>query len=92
MTEWVDCKSIFSNGTEYECFLEHNCFTCARFRNWQCAIVHKLENSRWDESLFPYDKLLDYNDNSAGKKCKEYTTELPKRHRRNVKGQISMDI
>ena len=91
--ELVNCTTMFSNGTEYEWFLEHNCMSgCTRFRNWQCAIIHELENSRFDESLFPYDKLWDYSNHSAGKKCKEKTTEPIKRHRRNVKGQMSMDI
>ena len=88
----VDCTTMFSNGTEYEWFIEHNCESCTRFRNWQCAIVHRLENSRFDNSLFPYDKLMDYEGGYAGKVCKEHTREPLKRHRRNVKGQISMGL
>ena len=91
MAETIECKSMFSNGTEYEWFLEHQCFQCTRFRNWQCSIVHKLENARFDETLFPYDKLLDFK-GVGGKKCKEYTTDPIKRHKRNIKGQISMEL
>lgn len=90
--ELVECKSMFSNGTEYEWFIENNCDSCKRFRNWQCSIVHALENARFDETLFPYDKLLDYAHGYAGKRCKEWTNEPIKHHRRNVKGQISMEI
>ena len=88
----IDCQRIFSNGTEYEWFLEHNCFQCKRFRNWQCAIVHRLENSRFDETLFPYDHLLDFEGGYGGKKCKEFTTEPIKKRRRNVKGLTMMDL
>lgn len=87
-----ECKTMFSNGTEYEWFIENNCDSCTRFRNWQCSIIHALENARFDETCFPYDKLLDYADECAGKVCKEHTTEPIKRHRRNVKGQLSMKL
>lgn len=92
MAELIDCNSMFSNGSEYEWFIEHNCESCKRFRNWQCAIVHELENARFDESLFPYEKLWDFAGGVAGKKCKHWTNEPIKRHRKNVKGQIKMDI
>ena len=91
MAELVDCKTMFSNATEYMWFIEHNCDSCYRFRNWQCKIIHQLENARFDESAFPYDKLWDYDGGIAGKKCKERSTEPIKHHRRNVKGQISME-
>ncbi len=91
MSELVECTTIFSNGTEYEWFIEHNCESCTRFRNWQCAIIHRIENARFDETLFPYEHLLEYK-GYAGKKCKEWSNEPIKRHRKNVKGQISMDI
>lgn len=92
MVELIECKSLFSNGTEYEWFLEHNCFNnCTRFRNWQCAIVHRLENARFDETLFPYECLWDYK-GVGGKKCKEWSSEPIKRHRRNVKGQLEIDL
>ena len=91
-SKYVECKTMFSNGTEYEWFIEHNCSSCYRFRNWQCKIIHELENARFDASLFPYDKLLDYADGYDGKKCKEYSSEPIKRHRRNVKGQIAMEL
>ena len=88
----VDCTTMFSNGTEYEWFIENNCDSCKRFRNWQCSIIHALENSRFDETLFPYDKLWDYKNGLSGKRCKEHTTEPLQRRRRNVKGQIAMEI
>ena len=87
----IDCETMFSNGTEYEWFLDHNCFQCKRFRNWQCAIVHRLEMARFDETVFPYEHLWDY-EKYGGKKCKKFTTEPIRRYRRNVKGQIAMDL
>lgn len=92
MAKLKDCTTMFSNGSEYMWFIEHNCDSCSRFRNWQCAIVHRLENARFDETMFPYEYLYDYADGLAGKKCKEWTSEPIKRKRRNVNGQISMDI
>ena len=91
MAKLIECKTVFSNGTECEWFYEHNCFNCTRFRNWQCAIVHRIENARYDETLFPYEHLLDY-EGVAGKKCKEWTNEPVKRHRRNIKGQMEMEL
>ena len=91
MAELIECKTMFSSGSEYEWFLEHNCFICTRFRNWQCAIVHRLENARFDETLFPYEHLLDYK-GVSGKKCKEWTNEPIKKHRRNCKGQLEMEF
>ena len=88
----IDCTTMFSNGSEYEWFIEHNCESCKRFRNWQCAIVHRLENARFDETQFPYEHLWDFNNGLAGKKCKEWSNEPIKRHRKNIKGQIAMDI
>ena len=91
MAELIECKTLFSNGTEYELFLETNCESCKRFRNWSCAIVHRLENARFDETQFPYEHLWDYK-GVGGKKCKEWSNEPIKRHRKNVKGQISMNL
>ena len=91
MANLIDCKSVFSNGTEYMWFIEHNCDTCKRFRNWQCSIVHQIENAMLDESLFPYDKLWDF-EGCVGKRCKEWSDVPIKRQRRNVKGQTRMDI
>ena len=91
MAELIDCTTLFSNGTEYEWFIEHNCESCTRFRNWQCAIVHRLENARFDETVFPYEELWDYK-GFGGKKCKRWSNEPVKRHRRNVKGQVTMEF
>ena len=91
MAELIDCTTLFSNGMEYEWFIENNCESCTRFRNWQCAIVHRLENARFDETVFPYEHLWDYK-GYAGKKCKEWSNEPIKRHRKNVRGQIAMEL
>lgn len=78
MDNLVPCNSIFSNGTEYEVFLETQCFRCTRFRNWHCRIVNACEKARWDEKYFPYDDLLEW-ERYAGKRCKSFTTEPIKR-------------
>ena len=31
--EWKDCKHLFSNGMEFEIFLEDQCAKCKRYRN-----------------------------------------------------------
>lgn len=92
MAELIECKTMFSNGTEYEWFLEHNCFRCTRFRKGYCRTYRMTEKARWDEKYFPYDDLMDYK-GYAGKKCKRFTEEKPvkKWHRHEIEGQISME-
>ncbi len=92
MAKTKPCTTVFSNGSEYMWFIENNCDQCTRFRNGKCAVYNKLEMARWDETLFPYDMLLDYEDNVAGKICVRFTDEPQKRHRRECVGQIGMDI
>ena len=88
MSEWVECKHIFSNGTEFELF-ENQCHECSRYRNGKCRIYMRILQSMFDESRFPYSDLLDHV-KYGGKRCKHKTTELVKRNRRNkpIKGQI----
>lgn len=91
--ELIECKTVFSNGTEYEWFLENQCFQCTRFRNGCCRIYRMIEKARWDEKYFPYDDLMDYR-KYAGKDCKRFTTEKPKvvRHGKQVEGQMAMEM
>ena len=93
MAELVECKHIFSNGSEYMWFLEHNCDNCTRFRNGHCRIYNRLELSRFDESVFPYSDLMEHEQYS-GKVCKSFTTEprTIKRHRKEVEGQTEIEI
>ena len=68
--EKIPCRYMFSNGTEYELFLETQCFRCSRFRNWHCRIVNACELSRIvGEKAFPFDDLMDF-DGVGGKTCK----------------------
>lgn len=91
--ELIECKTMFSNGTEYEWFLEHQCFRCTRFRKGYCRTYRMTEKARWDEKYFPYDDLMDYK-RYGGKECKRFTTEKPAvvRHRKQVEGQVKMNI
>lgn len=91
--ELVPCRSMFANGTDYEWFLETNCFNCTKFRNWKCRIVNACENARFQgESVFPFDELLDFV-GVGGKRCKSFTDEPQTRHRREnpLDGQIEME-
>jgi len=55
----------FSNGTEYEVFLDNFCYRCMNYKEREndgfpefpekggCPILDAMENARFDESLFP---------------------------------------
>ena len=87
----VPCKSIFSNGTEFELFVD-KCCTCVKYRNDHCRILNAIYKAMWDENAFPYDDLLDWSDGYGGKSCKHYTTEKSSvaRTRKQTKGQIGL--
>lgn len=88
--EQIECKTMFSNGTEYEWFLEHQCFRCARFRKGYCRTYRMTEQARWDEKYFPYDDLMDFK-GYGGKTCKRFTTDIVRnRKQKQVEGQIRM--
>ena len=87
MEGWKDCTHIFSNGTEFEMFIEH-CFKCKRYKNDHCRILNKCYKAMFDPSEFPYSDLLEH-DRYGGKGCKSFTKEPQKRHKRQCKGQIS---
>lgn len=91
--ELIKCETMFSNGTEYEWFLETQCFRCTRFRKGYCRTYRMTENARWDEKYFPYDDLMDFK-GYGGKACKRFTTEKPKvaRNSKQIEGQIKMEI
>ena len=91
--ELQECKSMFSNGTEYMWFIEHQCDQCTRFRKGYCRTFRMMEKARWDEKYFPYSDLLEHP-RYASKYCKRFTTEkLVKKWRRQpVEGQIEMDL
>ena len=91
MPDLAPCKHVFSNGTEYIWFLEHNCGQCTRFRNGRCRIYNRIELARIDEKYFPYDDLMEYP-GYAGKKCKQFTTEKLIRKRKQISGQIQMEV
>ena len=90
--ELIECTSVFSNGTEYMWFLEHQCERCTRFRNGHCRTYRMIEQARWDEKCFPYADLMDHQ-KYAGKVCKKFTDEKPvkKWHRHEVEGQTEME-
>ena len=91
MIEPVPCTRIFSNGTEFEFFIEIQCAKCFRFRNGKCRIFNACMDARYDASKFPYSDLLEF-EHYAGKRCKSFTDKPLERKRRNVQivGQIEM--
>ena len=86
----VPCKTIFSNGTEFEMFMER-CFKCSRYRNDHCRILNACYKAMWDANAFPYSDLLDWSDGYGGKSCKHYTEVPISRNRaiKQMKGQMS---
>ena len=60
MPELIPCKHIFSNGSEFEWFIETQCMKCKRLRNGKCRIYNACLDAQYDSSKFPYDDLLDY--------------------------------
>ena len=88
--EWIDCKHIFSNGTEFEIF-EENCQRCARYRNEKCRILQACYRAMFDPSEFPYADLLDHV-KYGGKRCKSFTTEKPQRayQKKPMEGQMTL--
>lgn len=93
MAELIECKTMFSNATEYMWFIEHNCDRCTRFRKGYCRTYRMTEKARLDEKHFPYSDLMDYK-GYAGKVCKRFTTEKSAvvRHMKQIEGQIEMEM
>lgn len=89
--ELIPCRRLFSNGMEFEYFIETQCEKCTRFRNGKCRIYNACWDARWDEKKFPYDELLEY-EHYAGKRCKMFTDKPIKRKRKahNVEGQLNL--
>lgn len=94
MQETEPCKHIFSNGTQFEIFLETQCLNgCVRYRNDHCRILNRIYLAMFFPEKFPYDDLLD-SVRYGNKYCKRYSTEkTPRRSRINGKcnGQITID-
>lgn len=79
--KWINCRHIFSNGTEFEIF-QWQCEKCSRYRNGKCRIFTRCIKAMFDETVFPYNDLLDSAEGYGGKKCKSFTTEKQKRLRK----------
>lgn len=93
MSETIPCTTMFSNGMEFEWFIEHNCENgCTRFRNGRCKTYNACWNARWDEKYFPYDDLLDFASHNAGKVCKRFTDNPIEKKRRDnpINGQMEL--
>lgn len=89
MHETEPCTHMFSNGMEFEWFIEHNCERCKRYRKGQCKVYNACWEARFDESRFPYEYLLDFADGVGGKQCKLFTDVPIKRKKqdRPLEGQ-----
>ena len=92
--ETIPCERIFSNGMEFEWFIEHNCERCTRFRNGKCKVYNACIEARFDESKFPYEYLLDYASGLGGKECRLFTDQPIRRKLRNrqIDGQIMFEM
>ena len=89
----IACRHIFSNGTEFELFMESQCFKgCVHYRNDHCRILNRIYMAMWDENKFPFDDLLEF-EGVGGKVCKKFTTEAIKRRKNSnlqeERGQIT---
>ena len=88
MSEWHDCTHIFSNGTEFELFMER-CWKCSHYRNDHCRILNRCYDGAYDASKFPYSELLEH-DKYGGKLCKRFTEEpLPRAKHQTDENQLS---
>lgn len=94
MPELIPCKTMFSNGTECEWFIETQCLKCTKWRQERCKIYRAIQDARIFPDRFPYEYLLDYAGGYAGKRCKEYS-DIPKvykRHDKPIPGQYELNV
>lgn len=92
--EWQDCKSIFSNGTEFEIFV-NQCSDCTRYRNDHCRILNACYKAMWDKDAFPYADLQDAPKGYGGKRCRHKTIEPIARNKpvcKQIDGQLTLDM
>jgi len=63
----VNVDHLFSNGTEYDCFMEYNCFRCKKYVHFEdatpenpvCPIEEAIALAGWGETKdFPAYKLI----------------------------------
>lgn len=89
--EWKDCKHLFSNGMEFEFFLEDQCAKCKRYRNDHCRVLNRIYKAMFIKEEFPYEDLLDH-EKYANKRCKHRTIEniTRKKTTKQIVGQISL--
>ena len=91
--EWVDCTKTFSNGTEFQLFLER-CEHCTRYRAGRCRIVQACYRAMYEEEYFPFKDLQDHA-RYGGKACRHFTTEPQRRKskkRAELPGQQTMKL
>ncbi len=79
----------FSNGMEYEFFLESFCYRCKKHKTREdgfcafveqggCPIENAMEDARLDISLFPSNEVVQINENGKVKYwhiCKAFETD-----------------
>lgn len=89
----VPCKTPFSNGTEFQIFLD-KCCTCTKYRNEKCRIIIACYKAMFDQKHFPFDDLLEWENHYGGKFCKHYTTEhrTVRRKPKQTTGQIGLFV
>lgn len=90
----IPCRYVFSNGSEFEYFIETQCEKCTRFRKGRCRTYNACWNAMNDKKYFPFSDLLDI-EGYAGKRCKRFTDEpihYGKKPIKNIDGQLSMEM
>ena len=92
--ETKPCEHIFSNGTQFEIFMETQCLNgCVYYRNDHCRILNRIYLAMILPEKFPYDDLLDAV-KFGNKYCKRYSMDRkPRKSKINGKyhGQIMID-
>lgn len=95
---------MFANGTEYECFLERNCYNCPFYVHYDeatednpvCNIEEQIALSGMTEDVeFPYE-WLDENGSMARYDCRKRLgldkKEVVNRSKRRVESKVSKDV
>lgn len=72
----IENSKPFSNGTEYEIFLDVYCFQCDKFKQ-NCPIYRAMEEARLG-GIFPAEKIVQINEDDGTVRyfnvCTEFET------------------
>ena len=93
---------MFSNGTEYEIFMERFCYRCSKYKSDKegipydnsCNIEKKIFESSFDSDKFPKDNV--YWLEKQGHICNKYKDKIEQKQQKQRKvkqidGQIALE-